>query len=314
MARIALPSGCIGVHQLPQIGRRPAADIVMIHGLGANFGFWYTSAVEWFRRFGRVTLFDLPGHGESDMPSRGYRPADLARILHELLDALQIDSAHLVAHSFGGVVALSFAARCPKRVKSLVLADTRIWAVEPPSLPDDSAPKLQRLREAGLKLTDPRWDLSVQVLVDLARERIEQSEGEKPVSDVLPGARSLFPGKRAARKWLKLIETTSAYDEVTDPAGLPLSDLDTIEHPLLATYGGLSPRTRSALALQQHCVGCRLRIIPDVGHFFPLVRPRLFARPALAFLRSTVSGNSDAIRRFAHQARSVPGVGLAATH
>src|SRR5579863_4346621 len=99
MARIALPSGRIGLTQLPQIGDGPPRDLIMVHGLGANSGFWYTSAVRWFRRFGRVTLFDLPGHGESDMPETGYTPGHLARVLGELFDHLQISRAHLIAHS-----------------------------------------------------------------------------------------------------------------------------------------------------------------------------------------------------------------------
>ena len=300
MACVDLPSGRIGLLQLPQIGHGPAEDVVMVHGLGANFGFWYASAVQWFRRFGRVTLFDLPGHGESEMPQTGYAPADLARVLGELLDHLQIDKVHLVAHSFGGVVALSFASRQPQRVKSLVLADVRIWAIEPPSFADASSRRLQRLREAGLNLNDPRFDLSVQILVELAKMRLEQDDPGPAISEVLPGARSLFPGRRAAQKWLRLMETTGAYHEMTNPAGLGLADISRIRRPIFAAYGGLSVRKRSALGLQQSCPRCQLHIIPNVGHFFPLTRPRLFARPALAFLRSTVRDKAKARRLRAH--------------
>ena len=297
MASVALPSGRVGLLQLPQLGRGPAHDIVMVHGLGANCGFWYASAVQWFRRFGRVTLFDLPGHGESEMPQSGYTPDRLARVMGELLDHLQIDRAHVVAHSFGGLVALAFAAQQPQRVESLVLADVRIWAVEPPSRAVASGPRMQRIRDAGLTLGDSRFDVSVQVLVELAQQRLAQDGHAAVVSEVLPGARSLFTGKRAARKWLKLIETTRAYDEMTDPAGLAMSDIARLGVPILAAYGGLSPRTRSALALAQACPRCQLHVIPDVGHFFPLTRPRLFARPALSFLRATARDKARARRR-----------------
>ena len=296
MASVALPSGRIGVLQLPQIGGGPAEDVVMIHGLGASTGFWYASAVQWYRRFGRVTLFDLPGHGDSDMPKSGYGPARLAGILGELLDHLQIDRASLVAHSFGGLVALSFAAQQPQRTKSLVLADVRLWAVEPPLSAVASALRLQRARGAGVQFTDTRFDLSIQVLVELAQRRVERAdprESEATVSEALPGACSLFQGERAARKFLRLIETTRAYDEITDPGGLSLAELGQVEQPMLAVYGGLSPRTRSALALQQYCSACQLHIIPDVGHFFPLTRPRLFARPVEAFLNSTARGQVE---------------------
>lgn len=285
------------MHQLPQIGRGPAEDVVMVHGLGANFGFWYASAVQWFRRFGRVTLFDLPGHGDSAMPSTGYTPAHLARVLGEVLDHFRIERAHLVAHSFGGVVALSFAAQQQHRVRSLVLADVRIWAVEPPSVLPESAVWLQRARDAGLTLADPHLDLSVQVLMDLARLRLEQGEPGPAVFEVMPGARSLFRGRRSALKWLKLMQTTQAYHEMTDPDGLDIADIARIERPMLAAYGGLSARKRSALALQQLCPTCRLRLIRKAGHFFPLTRPAVFARPALAFLRATNRDDTGVPRR-----------------
>lgn len=297
MGRVSLPSGFIGLTQLPQIGRGPARDLVMIHGLGASSGFWYASAVRWFRRFGRVTLFDLPGHGESDMPQTGYTPGQLARVLGELLDHLQISHAHLVAHSYGGTVALSFASGQPGRVASLVLADARLWAFEPPSLGHASGPRLQRLRDAGLALTDSRLDVSIQVLVELARLRIEKDDAEPAVREALPGASSLFRGRRAAGKWLKLIETTQAYEEIIDPGGLSVTEIERIRQPILAVYGGSSARKQSALALQQHCSRCELHVVPNVGHFFPLTRPRLFARPALSFLRSIAGDKLRARRR-----------------
>ena len=286
MARVVLPSGRLGVVQVDQIGRRPPDDIVMVHGLGASIGFWYAGAVQWFRRCGRVTLFDLPGHGESDMPISGYTPAKLAAVLEELLDHLEIERAHIVAHSFGGSVALAFAARAPTRVKSLILADVRLWAAEPALSIEGKAVRVERLRDAGLSLADDRFDLSVQVLVELARLRLAQTDAEPAILDMMPGARSLFAGRRAAEKWLKLIETTDAYQEMTDPDGLPLVDIARIDQPVLAVYGGLSTCKRSALALEQACHGCQLTLIPDVGHFFPLTRPRLFAQIAVAFLRS----------------------------
>ncbi len=281
-----LSCGRIGTVQIPQLGRRAPDDIVMVHGLGANLGFWYASAVEHFRRFGRVTLFDLPGHGDSAMPETGYSPRALAGVLRELLDHLGIERAHLVAHSFGGSVALAFAVAHPERVKSLVLADVRLWAVEPPVVADEASPRVQRLRDAGLSLADDRYDVSVQVLVELARLRVASDEPMAAIGEIMPGARGLFSGRRTARKWLKLVDTTQAYAEMTDAASLPLEDVAKIEQPILLVYGGHSTCARSAEAMVGLCRRCRLQVIPDVGHFFPLTRPHLFARIALDYLRS----------------------------
>ena len=299
MAHVVVSSGRIGVAQIPQVGRRAADDVVMIHGLGANLGFWYAGAVEWFRRFGRVTLYDLPGHGDSEMPATGYGPARLADGLAELLDQLDIGRAHVVAHSFGGSVALAFAVRHPHRVKSLVLADVRLWAVEPPEPADEATHRVQRLRDAGLTLADDRYDVSVQVLIELARLRVTSDEPVAAIAEIVPGARALFSGRRAARKWLKLVESTDAYAEMTDASAVALEDLAKIEQPMLLVYGAHSTCARSAEALVAACKRARLQVIPDVGHFFPLTRPRLFARIALAFLRSMARARRRRRRRAA---------------
>ena len=61
------------------------------------------------------------GHGESDKPVGGYRPADFAADLAAFLDALDIDRAVIVGHSMGSAVALRFALDQPRRVRGLVL-------------------------------------------------------------------------------------------------------------------------------------------------------------------------------------------------
>jgi pimeloyl-ACP methyl ester carboxylesterase len=258
----------------------------MIHGLGANLGFWYAGAAQWFTRAGRVTLYDLPGHGNSDMPVSGYTPGQLAIGLGELLDHLKLERVHLVAHSFGGLVALAFALQHPERVKSIVLADVRLWEVEPPSFGAGQSKWLQRMRDAGLRLDDPNMDLSIQVLVELARHRLEDPEPGSKLFTALPGARSLFRGRRAARRWLQLIETTHIYDDVTSAEGVATIDLPKVKQPLLAAYGEMSLRKRSAQTLEQLCPHCELRLISGAGHFFPLTRPRRFASVALKFLHA----------------------------
>ncbi len=66
----------------------------------------------------RVIAPDLRGFGETPLPGGHYADAD--DVLH-LLDDLGIDQAVIVGSSFGGRVALEFAAQHPRRVRSLVL-------------------------------------------------------------------------------------------------------------------------------------------------------------------------------------------------
>lgn len=291
MNLVSLPSSQISVLQLPAAAAEAhsAEDIVMIHGLAANLGFWYAGAAQWLTRFGRVTLYDLPGHGNSTMPVSGYSPGQLADDLGQLLDQLRLDRVHLVAHSFGGMVALSFALRRPERVKSLVLADVRIWQAEPASWKSVPPAWLQRMRAAGLRLDDTSRDPSVQVLVELARLQLGRPELAKAAFAALTGGGRLFGGRRAARRWLDLMEKTRAYGEMTSGTDFALEDLPRLRQPVLAVFGGNSLLRRSAAALERLCPDCRLEVIPNVGHFFPLTRPRLFAAVALEFLATTAA-------------------------
>lgn len=120
-----------------QAGHGP--DLVMIHGLFGNLAFWYLSVLPALVRDFRVTLYDLRGHGYSDMPRSGYTSSHMAADLKELLDHLGVKQAHLVGHSFGGAVALHFAVLHPIHVLSLTLADARVPSLQP-ALPPPHAP------------------------------------------------------------------------------------------------------------------------------------------------------------------------------
>ncbi len=84
----------------------------------------------------RVLALDLPGCGESDRPppdrAEGYALSWIAACIEEVLGALEIDRVDLVAHSFGGAVALHLATRRPRAVRRLVLVDTVVFPMELP--------------------------------------------------------------------------------------------------------------------------------------------------------------------------------------
>ena len=115
---VAMPVAVVGGIRVNYLQLAPdagaAEDLVMVHGLATNLAFWYAPyATELAKRY-RVTLYDLRGHGRSETPPAGYRAADLARDLRGLLDHLDIRRAHVLAHSFGGVVALNLACADPR--------------------------------------------------------------------------------------------------------------------------------------------------------------------------------------------------------
>jgi pimeloyl-ACP methyl ester carboxylesterase len=76
----------------------------------------------------RVVRLDMRGYGQSRSGRGPFSPAD---DFAALLDALEIESAHVVGASFGGLVALEFAVAHPARVASLVLLAAALPDIEP---------------------------------------------------------------------------------------------------------------------------------------------------------------------------------------
>ena len=250
-------------------------DLVMVHGLATNLAFWYFRYAAEFAAKYRVTLFDLRGHGRSEMPAAGYAPATLAADLAGLLDHLGIESAHFLAHSFGGVVTMNFAAEHPQRVRSLVLADSHISAVRHVETPQEwvYGQGIQPLLDRhGLELDtrDPYFGYKL-----LSRLAQWQTRGLTVPAELAELVSPLMgkTGTRTAAQWLKLMETTSAEAEMMGDDGLSFERLRAFRFPILALYGDHSQARLTGAELLALWPHAEFRRVRDAGHFFPTSRP-----------------------------------------
>jgi pimeloyl-ACP methyl ester carboxylesterase len=95
--------------------------LVLVHGL-LGYSFGWRKVIPAFARQFEVFAPDLPGAGFSDCdPTLDCRLSSSANQLVRFLDAVQIDTCDLVAHSYGGATALMLAALAPSRVRRLAL-------------------------------------------------------------------------------------------------------------------------------------------------------------------------------------------------
>ncbi|MCD9027986.1 alpha/beta fold hydrolase [Luteimonas sp. BDR2-5] len=106
--------------RVAEAGRGNAETIIFQHGLNGHLEAYAKNLVPLSKDF-HVVAFDYVGHGLSDKPVREYTPVLLAEQLGELMDALDIDRAHLSGESLGGWVSAHFAAANPNRVRRLML-------------------------------------------------------------------------------------------------------------------------------------------------------------------------------------------------
>ncbi len=251
-------------------------DLVMVHGLATNMAFWYFQYAARFsqRRF-RLTLFDLRGHGRSEMTESGYTPDNLARDLQGLLDALGIRRAHFLAHSYGGVVALNFAKLDPSRVASLVLCDTHIAAVRRDARVEGwgHGPEIQAIVDkVGLNLDTRDPYFGYKLLTEVSHLQMRSAEVPPELVELVSPLVGKY-GNRTAAQWIKLMDCTRAEAELMGDDGLSLSELRKFSFPILAMYGDQSQARLTGKELLDVWPHADFRRVRKAGHFFPASRP-----------------------------------------
>lgn len=97
--------------------------LVMVHGVLNDHSVWAFQSRHMANQAWNVLAIDLPGQGKST----GQPPASVqaaAQTVWALLDALKVQKAALMGHSFGSLICLQASSEQPDRVSHLVLAGT----------------------------------------------------------------------------------------------------------------------------------------------------------------------------------------------
>ena len=97
--------------------------LVFIHGLGFSTHDW-NYQVDVFSQEYRVITLDLRGHGDSDKPPGPYSIEQLTDDTVALLDALNVETAHVVGLSLGGMIGFQLAVSHTSRVKTLTVVNS----------------------------------------------------------------------------------------------------------------------------------------------------------------------------------------------
>lgn len=116
--------------------------VVFIHGVLNDHSVWILQTRYLAHHGYNVLALDLPGHGRSAGIHNDAEPCrtveSAADFILALLDAAGIQTAALVGHSFGSLIALEVAARAPSRVSHLALVGTAFPMPVSPALLDAS--------------------------------------------------------------------------------------------------------------------------------------------------------------------------------
>ncbi len=130
-----------------------ATPVIFLHGFTLDHRMWEPQA-HFFRDKYRLIFVDAKGHGKSSAPDTGYSRADRIEDLNNFINALGLESVHLVGLSMGGSTGLGYIFKYPEKVKSLTLASTSAAGYK-------IGPKISRIdkmvREKGLEIARKKW-------------------------------------------------------------------------------------------------------------------------------------------------------------
>lgn len=94
--------------------------VVLLHGFPETLQTWRFVAPIIAEKFSAVAL-DMKGFGCTDKPAGDYSPRGMAKFIGDFMDAMNIESAHIVGTDIGFNVACAFALKYKNRIKKLVL-------------------------------------------------------------------------------------------------------------------------------------------------------------------------------------------------
>jgi pimeloyl-ACP methyl ester carboxylesterase len=108
-------------------GHGPA--VILLHGYAENSLMWKPLIPLLAGRF-TVIAPDLPGIGDSSIPSDGLDMKTAAIRIHDFARSLGVEKAEVVGHDIGLMVAYAYAAQFPSEVTKLVVMDAFLPGVE----------------------------------------------------------------------------------------------------------------------------------------------------------------------------------------
>lgn len=229
--------------------------VVLVHGLGDDHRAWRKVLPDLVIDH-RVILYDLRGHGESDLGMANGTLAQLGADLVELMDAVGLERALIAGFSLGGTIAMRVAVDHPDRVEGLALVATS-------SRVNAGAAQWFRERAVAVESGDPSL-----------RDRLDRDTADVYRSDPIELVEGLVIRREATadpRGYANACRAMAGLHEV------PLDDeLGSIVAPTVIVSGSddLHCPPRAGEIIARRVAHSDLRILAGAGHPMPVGQPR----------------------------------------
>jgi pimeloyl-ACP methyl ester carboxylesterase len=256
-ADVPLSTG-IRVH-LAEHGTASGAPVVFLHGWPDSW-FSFSRVLPLLPDALRCIAFDQRGFGESDHPESGFTFPGLAADAVALLDALDIERATIVGHSFGSSVARRVAIASRERLRRLVLIGSGFGR---------ATPMTEGLQAAVRGLPDP-------IPEAFARE-FQASTAYRPLPPEFFDRIVAESLKIPPRLWPVMVDALAEYDATTR-----LGELRAPTQLLWGDHDVLFSRSEQDQFLAA-VPSARLKVYEETGHCPNWERPEDVAADIASF-------------------------------
>lgn len=234
--------------------------LVLIHGALTTHTDWLGPLFDGFAKRGRAIAVDRPGHGASRRPRYQASPLQQADQIREALQQLGVERPILVGHSFGGIVALAWAAAYPDEVAGLVLAAPIAFqefrALEHPFFGPRALPFIGPfISEAARRSVDPMLLKVVQKIMFAPHDPPGDWLARYPYETVLTAAQMLEEGEDANSVFPGSPTSLIDYGAIRAPLRILAGEMDHVVYPI-----------RHAKRLATLLPQAQLTVRLDVGH------------------------------------------------
>ncbi len=220
--------------------------LVFLHYWGGSGRTW-DEVVAALRDNHRCIVPDLPGWGRSGPSRGGYRIADLATAIAQMIEAMALDRIVLVGHSMGGKIAQYLAGQRPDWLQALVLV------APSPALPMN-LPAAQR--QAMQTAYDSRESVETTLDKVLTATPLDNAIRNRTIADSLAG----HPDAKAAWPGYAMHEDISAATSRIDAPTLLLT----------GEHDHVDPAAVLAQRLVPYLPDPEMHELPGAGHLLPL--------------------------------------------
>lgn len=236
-------------------------SVLMLHGVGLRAEAW-GAQLDALAEHAQVVAPDMPGHGESALPSSHMGLADYTDAAASVLAALD-DPVLVIGHSMGAMTALDLAVRAPDRVQAVAVLNA----------------VFERGAEAARAV----------------QARASSLDGKTPAD---PGATlerwfgaAASAERDACESWLSAVNPAAykmAYTAFAHSQSPSRETINQLPCPALFLTGSLEPNSTPAMARAMAALAPQGRavVIEGAAHMMPMTHPQEVNSALLALLRA----------------------------